>query len=147
MCMNVLYWMGLFIVLLVIEIATVSLISIWFCLGALAAVVSVLLGADLYIQLLVFAVVSCIALILTRPIAKKYFKAPHRATNVNALIGQEVMVLSDIDNDAGKGEIKINDVIWPARTTDGKKVLAGEKVIIDSVKGVKLYVSEIKKEV
>lgn len=145
--MEILFWLGFFIILLFFEVITVSLVTIWFCLGAFMAMVAVLFGASITVQFLIFVSVSFASLALTYPIAEKYFKAPHKPTNIDLLIGREVTVLSDINNDMEEGEIAINDVVWTARTTNGERVNAGKRVIIDSIKGVKLYVSEVTTEV
>ncbi len=140
MGVSVVYWLILFIVLLIIEISTVSLISIWFCLGALAAMAVSFFGAGIEWQLFVFAVVSLITLILTRPVVRR-FKKSVKPTNVNALIGVETYAVEDIDNN--KGEIKINDVVWSARSVDGTPIAKGERVVVESIKGVKAYVRKI----
>lgn len=140
---NVINWLILFIIFLIFEIATVSLICIWFCLGALAAMTASFFGVGLEGQLFIFAVVSLITLVLTRPAAKRFRKSI-KPTNVNALIGLETYVIEDIDNEQNKGEIKVNDVIWNARSSDGSLISKGEKVVINSIQGVKVFVSKVK---
>ena len=132
----VINWLIFFIIMLIIEIATVSLICIWFCIGALAAIAACLMGAGIEMQLFVFAVISLAAIVFTRPFAKK-FRTSLKPTNVSALIGVETPVVSEINNREDKGEIKINDVVWSARSTSGEIIVKGEMV-----KGVKAFVSK-----
>ncbi len=142
--MTVINWLIVFIILLVIEIISVSLISIWFCVGALAAMICSVLGFDLYVQLGVFAAVSLICVILTRPLAGRLHKKDIKPTNVNAFVGRRVLVYSAINNIENIGEIKINDIIWKAKSSDGSIIEKGKLVVIDEIKGVTAYVSLVK---
>lgn len=142
--MTVINWLIVFIILLVIEIISVSLISIWFCVGALAAMICSVLGFDLYVQLGVFAAVSLICVILTRPLARRLHKKDIKPTNVNAFVGRRVLVYSAINNIENIGEIKINDIIWKAKSSDGSIIEKGKLVVIDEIKGVTAYVSLVK---
>ncbi|MCD7855762.1 MAG: NfeD family protein [Clostridiales bacterium] len=141
--MNIIYWLIIFIVLLIIEIATVSLFSIWFCLGCLGAIAAGFFGCGLSAQIGVFAVVSGVSLFAAVPLKKKV-KASVKPTNVNSLVGRETCVLEDIDNLKEQGSIKLNDVIWTARSSNGEAIPKGTKVVINEIKGVKAFVSEIK---
>ena len=89
-----------------------GLISIWFALGALAALVSALLHAPLWLQIVWFLVVSIAALALTRPLAKKYINAKTQPTNADMLIGQECVVTETIDNVLGMGAVTVGGKIW-----------------------------------
>ncbi len=141
----VISWLIIFIVLLIIEISTVSLISIWFCLGCIAAMVVTYLGFGLQAQLAVFALVSAISMTAARPL-KKRLKKKTQPTNVDALVGRTTYVIEDIDNRNNTGAIKINDVVWKAKSVDENPIEKGTEVTIKSIKGVKAYV-EKKKEV
>ncbi|MCD7904563.1 MAG: NfeD family protein [Clostridiales bacterium] len=138
---NIIAWLIIFIALLVIEIITVSLISIWFCVGCVAAMAAAYLGCGAEVQLGAFALVSAVSLIAARPL-KKHVKAAAQPTNVNALVGKTTYVTEDIDNKSDKGEIKINDVIWQARSLNGEPIAKGTKVTIKEIKGVKILVAE-----
>ncbi|MCD8157414.1 MAG: NfeD family protein [Clostridiales bacterium] len=139
---NIITWLIIFIALLVIEIITVSLVSIWFCVGCVAAMIGAYQGYGIEMQLALFAVVSAVSLIAARPL-KKYVKNTARPTNVNALVGKTTYVTEDIDNKTGKGEIKINDVIWQARSLNGEPIAKGTKVTINEIRGVKILVTEV----
>ena len=137
------FWIILAVAFLVIEFGTVALISIWFVGGSLVAMVLALLGAPLWLQVVLFALVSGILLLLARPFLQK-FVDPHKTrTNVDALIGQKAVVTEDIDNLAGTGAIKLSGVVWSARTLDGSRVESGTIVSIQSVQGVKLMVMPV----
>ncbi len=139
---EIIKWLIIFIALLAIEIMTVSLISIWFCAGCVAAMAAAYLGFGIEVQLGAFALVSAVSLIAAKPL-KKYVKGAVQPTNVNALVGKTTYVTEDIDNKAGRGEIKINDVIWQARSLNGEPISKGTKVTIKEIKGVKVFVTEV----
>ena len=101
--MRVIYWLAIFIVLLIIEIATMGLTTIWFAGGALIAFCAGLVGFGLGVQIGVFVIVSILLLILTRPIAVKFFNQERQKTNAESLIGQHALVTEDIDTIKAKG--------------------------------------------
>ena len=141
--MQAFMWFGLFLLFLVVEATTVSMVSAWFAIGALASLIAALLGAKLWLQIVLFLAVSAIALALLRPIAKKHFNARITRTNVDAMAGKICLCVTDIDNVTGTGQVKIGDVEWSARSESGEKIPAGTQVKIDRVEGVKVYVTPI----
>ncbi len=137
-------WLVAMIVLLVIEGVVPGLISIWFALGALAALVSALLHAPLWLQIVWFLVVSIAALALTRPLAKKYINAKTQPTNADMLIGKECVVRESIDNVLGAGAVSVDGKVWTARTeNDDIKVPEGSRAVVVRIEGVKLIVKPI----
>ena len=137
-------WLGAMIVLLVIEGVVPGLISIWFALGALAALVSALLHAPLWLQIVWFLVVSIAALALTRPLAKKYINAKTQPTNADMLIGKECVVRESIDNVLGAGAVSVDGKVWTARTeNDDIKVPEGSRAVVVRIEGVKLIVKSL----
>lgn len=137
-------WLVAMIVLLVIEGVVPGLISIWFALGALAALVSALLHAPLWLQIVWFLVVSIAALALTRPLAKKYINAKTQPTNADMLIGKECVVRESIDNVLGAGAVSVDGKVWTARTeNDDIKVLEGSRAVVVRIEGVKLIVKPL----
>ena len=138
-------WLVAMIVLLVIEGVVPGLISIWFALGALAALVSALLHAPLWLQIVWFLVVSIAALALTRPLAKKYINAKTQPTNADMLIGSDCVVRERIDNLRGTGAVLAQGKEWTARTESGEaSAEVGEIVKIVRIEGVKLIVKKEK---
>lgn len=135
-------WLLIFLVLLVFEIISLGLTTIWFAAGALVAFAASMLGADLIIQVILFIVVSILLLLLTRPIAVKYLNCNKTKTNVDELVGKKVEVVSRVDNMKETGEAKVNGEIWSARS-EGEVIEAGEYAEIVSIQGVKLILKKI----
>ena len=140
--MNAIYWLILFIVLLVIEIITLGLTTIWFAGGALTAFVLSMLEVPPTVQWAVFCAVSLILLFATRPWAVRYFNSQKKEkTNVDSLIGRTAVVTSEIRNLEGKGEVFVNGLTWTARTEEDSLVIKeNTHVTITAVQGVKLIV-------
>ena len=111
-------WVVLMIGFLIVEGVAPGLVSIWFALGALAALISALLGAQVWLQALWFVLVSVLALVATRPLAKKYVNSRTQATNADMLIGQECIVTETIDKLRGTGAVSVAGKVWTARTDE-----------------------------
>ena len=140
-------WLGLVILLLVIEIATMGLTTIWFAGGAMVAFLSTFFGAGVAMQRTIFLGLSLVLLVVTRPMAVRYMRSGHVKTNAESLIGRMAVVTADINNLAQSGEVIISDVSWTARSReDGCVIPAGSKVRICAIEGVKLIVEEKKTE-
>lgn len=133
-------WIVFAAVFLAVEFATVALVSLWFVLGALAALLACALGAAVWLQVLLFALVSAGMLLLLRPFLRKYVD-PHKIrTNVDAVVGQEGIVTEAIDNLEAVGTVKLNGLPWTARSESGAKIASGTVVTVRRVEGVKLIV-------
>lgn len=139
-------WLMLLIFFAGIEGVTAGLISIWFCVGSLAALIAAWLGAPLAIQIGLFAVVSVIAMALVRPVAKRLMHPAPVPTNADRIIGQEGVVVEEIDDLHATGQIKVGGAIWTARTVDGAVLPVGSLVCVERIEGVKAIVSERRKE-
>lgn len=142
--MNALYWLILIVVLVIIEIATLGLTTIWFVVGALAAFILSMLGITPVVQWIVFCVISLILLFATRPWALRYFNSQQKEkTNVDSLIGKTAVVTADICNLEGRGEVFVGGLTWTARTGDDSQSIAKDThVEIVAVEGVKLIVKK-----
>lgn len=141
--MQTIYWLAIFVILLIIEIVTMGLTTIWFAGGALAAMAAGLIGFGTGIQILVFLVVSVLLLVLTRPIAVKYFNQERQKTNAESLIGQQALVLEDIDTLQAAGQVEVRGQEWSAKTDEPNGKIAKNKVVvIEGIQGVKLIVRE-----
>lgn len=139
--MTVMYWLVAAAVFVVIEIMTMGLTTIWFAGGALVGAVMAAVSLPLWSQIIAFAVISVILLILTRPWALKYVNSRTIKTNEDSLIGQTGLVTQDIDNLNAKGQVKVRGQIWTARSiSDEVKLHEGQKVSIESISGVKVIV-------
>ena len=134
-------WLAAMIILLVVEGLAPGLVSIWFALGALAAMISSLLKAPVWLQVLWFVLVSLVTLLITRPLAKKYVNAHTVPTNADMAIGQDCVVTEAIDNVAGSGAVSVGGKIWTARMAepDGRAA-KGEVLRVLRIEGVKLIV-------
>ena len=134
-------WFGLTVLLLIAEAATVTVISLWFAAGALAAMTMALLGSALWIQILVFLLVSAAALTALRPLVRKHLTPKLTATNIDSVIGSIGVVTIPIDNIAAAGQVKLGSMEWTARSTSGAPIEAGTKIRVDKIEGVKVFVS------
>ncbi len=135
-------WIGALIALIVVEAATVQLVTIWFALGALAALIATLLKASLYVQIGVFIAASIIALIATRPLVKKLTKQKASPTNADRFIGETAIVTEEIDSLQSRGTVKVKGSVWSAKTDDGSNIPAGHQVTVKRIEGVKLVVEK-----
>ncbi len=130
-------WLIAFLGLLLVEFLTVGLVSIWFAIGALAALVSTALTNSLIIQTIVFAVVSIISLLVTRPLIKKFKLTKIEPTNLDRVIGKVGEITKDV-KPMEYGEVKVLGTYWTACSKE--KLVAGTKVVIDKIDGSKLVV-------
>jgi membrane protein implicated in regulation of membrane protease activity len=134
-------WFVLTVILLIAEAATVTVISLWFAAGALAAMVTALLGGAVWIQTLVFVLVSAAALTALRPLVRKHLTPKLTATNIDSVIGSVGIVTGTIDNLTATGQVKLNGMEWSARSASGQTLEVGTKVRVDKIEGVKVFVS------
>ena len=128
--MQTIYWLVLFVILLVIEIFTMGLTTIWFAGGALAAFLAGVLGFGLAVQIVVFLVVSVLLLVLTRPIAVKYFNKERQKTNAESLIGQHGLVLEEVDTLKSTGRVEVNGQEWSAKTDEPDGYIGKNTVVV-----------------
>lgn len=143
--MNSMAWLILLALLILVEVVTLGLTTIWFAGGALIAFIVSLFYDNLIVEITLFLVVSLILLIFTRPVVKKYFNSTRVKTNYAAVIGKEAFVTVTINNDMGTGLAVVDGQEWTARSIDGSVIEKGSKVIVEDISGVKLMV-KIKKE-
>lgn len=141
------FWLIAAVGLFAVEAVTVNLVSVWFALGALGALFTAFFGGALWLQIVVFFVVTIITLIATRPLVKKYFnKTQHQPTNADTLIGKICVVTEDIDNVAATGQATCLGQVWSARSLNGETIKKGSKAKVNSIHGVKLIVEAVKEE-
>ena len=134
-------WLIVFVACIIAEIATMGLVTIWFAGGALIAAFVAAFGGPVWLQLVLFFAASLVLLFLTRPVAVKYFNKDRVKTNAESLVGQQAIVISEVDNLQGIGQVTVNGQEWSARNVKEDKVLpVGSVVIIRAISGVKLMV-------
>lgn len=139
------FWLIVLVVLVVIELLTMGLTTIWFAGGALIATIAAVLGAPMVVQVILFLVVSGVLIIFTRPLAVKYFNKDRVRTNAESLVGRQAIVISEIDNLQGIGQVNVGGMEWSARTrTDGIRLPVGTVTTVLAINGVKLIVEERK---
>ena len=137
-------WLGLLIVFLVVEAACpIHLVSIWFAAGSLAALVVYWLHGPIWLQILVFVVVSVALLVCLWPLTKKFLNPKVVATNIDSVVGSIGVVTSSIDNIEAHGQVKLNGMEWTARSTTGEPIGEHTRVRVDKIEGVKVFVTPV----
>lgn len=137
------FWLVVFVACIVAEIISMGLTTIWFAGGALVSAVAAALSAPLWLQIALFFGVSLVLLYFTRPIAVKYFNKDRVKTNAESLVGQQAIVISEINNLQGIGQVLVNGQEWSARNVNESMQLpVGSVVIVRAISGVKLMVEE-----
>ncbi len=136
----VIVWLVLLIVFVVIEALTVGLASVWFAVGALVAAIAAGLHVGVVWQVVLFFVVSIVLLIATRPFARRFNRRTH-ATNMDALIGQTVLLKERTGSLGQDGSADLQGKTWTVRTEGGVVMEAGERAVVTGVEGVHLIVA------
>ena len=136
-------WIVLLVVFVILEALTTQLTTIWFALGAVAAIIAYMFDAATWVQWVVFTLVSLIALAVTRPFVKKITNKAKTRTNADMVIGKTAVVETTINNAQAQGTVKVNGNIWTARSEKGDIIPAGSSVVIMRIDGVKLIVDKI----
>lgn len=136
-------WLIAVVVFLVVEALVPGLVSIWFAIGALAALLASAVEAPLWLQGLWFLLVSVAALALTRPLARKYVNARTQPTNADRILGRDCVVREAIDNVQGTGAVAVDGKVWTARMEEeDERAAVGEIVVARRIEGVKLIVGK-----
>ena len=137
------FWLIAMVVFAVAEAMTVSLVSIWFAVGALGAILVALTGGGLAFQVTVFLALAVALLLSLRGIVRKHFTPRVTRTNVDSVIGATGVVLTPVNNIAALGQVQINGVDWSARSTTNSHIPAGTLVRVDRIEGVKVFVTAV----
>ena len=140
--MQMIFWIILFIILLIIEIATMGLTTVWFAGGALVAFLAAYIGFGIVVQVVLFLMVSILLLVLTRPVAMKFFNQQREKTNAESLIGQKAVVIEEINTLHATGRAVVNGMEWSAKTEESKSIPVDAVVLIKGIQGVKLIVEK-----
>ncbi len=138
-------WLAASVFLFIAEAFSTALVSIWFAIGAAAAMVAAFCGADVFLQWTIFVAVSALLLIFTRNAAKKWITPKIEKTNSESLVGEVGIVTEDIDNLTSRGRVEVKSQSWKAKSTDGNSITAGQTVVVEAIHGVTLEV-KIKEE-
>ena len=140
-----LFWAGLLILLGAGEAITVGLTCVWFAAGSLVALVVSLLNGPLWLQIVLFIAVSILSMLAIRPIAKKYLNSKVEPTNADRIIGSEAYVVEPIHNLHATGAVRIDGIVWSARSEHEEPIPEDTLVRILRIEGVKVYVEPVKK--
>lgn len=140
-------WLALLVVMIIVEAMGPALVSIWFAVGALVSlIVSFIPGVAWWVEVIIFVVVSTIALLAIRPISKKYFKRNTIKSNVDSLVGKKGLLCEEI-SPFSSGACKINDVLWTAVSVDDKETIAKDSVVeVVAIQGNKLVVKKVEEK-
>lgn len=133
-------WIALIIAFVVIEAATVQLVTIWFAVGAVGGLIACAFDLNIWIQVLIFVAVSAITLLATRPFVKRFTGSRKEPTNADRYIGKQAIVVEAIDNLHSKGAVTLAGLEWTARSSDGTTLEKDTVVTVEAIEGAKLIV-------
>ncbi|MCD8130520.1 MAG: NfeD family protein [Lachnospiraceae bacterium] len=139
---SVFFWLIMVVALLVFELLTLGLTTIWFAFGALVAMALAAVESPFALQFGVFVVISLLVMGLVRNVALEHFNKDRARTNVDALVGQKAIVTRRISNVKSQGQAVLNGMEWTARGLTEEEIEEGAVVVVRSVSGVKLIVEK-----
>lgn len=134
-------WVAVIAIAIIVEVLSAQLLSIWFALGGVAALAASFFTKNIAIQIFLFLAVSIVALAIIYPLVRKSLKIEHVKTNADRYIGKLAVVTEEISNIEAKGQVKVDNQIWSARSENGETISEGTKVHVLRIEGVKLIVS------
>ena len=135
------FWLAAMVIFMAAEAMTVTLVSIWFAVGALGAILVALLGGGLILQVTVFLALAVVLLMGLRGVVRKHFTPRITKTNIDSIIGSTGVVVTPVNNIAALGQVQVGGMEWSARSTTGSHIPAGAVVKVDKIEGVKVFVS------
>ena len=136
-------WLVLIVVFLMVEASTVTLVSLWFAAGSLAAMLMSLLNLPIWFQVCVFVIVSAVCLTALRPLVRKHINPKITKTNVDAVVGSTGLVTVAIDNVSAVGQVKLGAMYWTARSASGEPIPQDTLVRVTRIEGVKAFVEPV----
>ena len=141
------FWLIMIVVFLLAEASTVMLVSTWFAIGSLAAMLMALIGAGVGLQVAVFVIISAVCLTALRPLVRRHIAPKLTKTNVDAVVGSTGLVTVAIDNVTAQGQVKLGSMEWTARSESGDAIPQGTLVKVVRIEGVKAIVSPVRETV
>lgn len=141
------FWLIMIVVFLLAEASTVMLVSTWFAIGSLAAMLMALIGAGTGLQIAVFVIISAVCLTALRPLVRRHIAPKLTKTNVDAVVGSTGLVTVAIDNVSAQGQVKLGAMEWTARSESGDAIPQGTLVKVVRIEGVKAIVSPVRETV
>lgn len=137
------FWVLSAIALVIGETLTVGLTFIWFAVGAVGALLIAFLGGPVWLQLIMFLLMSAVALAMVRPLAARYFQPKRSPTNADRVIGRTAQVIQEINNTTGQGQVKLLGQVWTARSQLDVVIPEGAQVKVLRIEGVKVFVESV----
>ena len=134
-------WILILIAAIIIELSTADLLTIWFALGAVSALIATALGAPDQVQIIIFVFTTAITLFFTRPFLKKLMSKGYTPTNGELDIGASAIVIQEINSSKQTGRIRLNGIDWPAASADNDIIPVGTIVVIIWRETNMMYVS------
>lgn len=145
--MEAIFWLIVLIACIVVEILTLGLTTIWFAGGALAAFIAALFSAPLWLEIILFVVVSAALLFFTRPLAMRFINQESVKTNYESMTGRVGVVTEQVDNLNAAGCVRVSGQDWTARSSAAEEIIPVDtEVVVERIEGVKLIVTPVKKE-
>lgn len=138
-----LIWTIVLVISVIVEAITIDLVSIWFGLGAIAALIGEACGLSQVLQVVIFTIISVVCILISRPLSKKYLRGNTIKTNLDRVIGKHCLVTETITAD-NKGEVKVMGTLWMATSLNNETILAGEYAEVASIEGAHVIVKKIK---
>lgn len=139
-------WIAVIVISVFAEAMTASLVAIWFMPSAIVATVLAFFKVPLYVQILIFALLSALFIIFSRTIFNKTLRMQHTPTNADTVIGEQAVVSEEVCNLENRGLVRVRGQIWSARSADDTVLKPGEVVSVISIEGVKLICRKEEKE-
>lgn len=140
----ILLWIILLIAFIVVELATVGLMSIWFAAGALVALIIAILNGGIVLQFLAFIIVSVVLLVSTRSWAKNFVNSRFQKTNADSIVGKEIRIVERVSNFDQTGMAVVFGQEWTVRADDDNQIFEqGETARVVRISGVKLIVEKV----
>ena len=137
-----LFWGAAIVVFTVIEAFTGGLVSIWFALGSLVGFIAAICGGEIWVQGVLFIVVSAGSFLFIRKKAVKSIIKNKEKTDIDRIIGSEVVITEAVDNKNHTGKAAINDVEWKVKSISGEIIQKGDTAIVEKIEGVSLVVKK-----
>ncbi len=137
---NEILWIAAILVFVIIEASTAAVISIWFAGGALAALIASVLGAGIGFQMFLFLLVSVILVAFLRKIAFKSLKQNDEKTNLDRIIGSEILISREVNNKMNQGSAFVGDVEWKVKSQNGEIIPENKEAVVVGIEGVRLVV-------
>jgi len=130
-------WLILIFLLIILEVSTINLVSVWFIASAIVSLILSLFIDSFMIQFAIFVILGIILLVTTRPVLSKMLHQKSESTNLDRVIGMTAVVTEEIKRNV-VGEVKVDGKRWSAIAN--KKIEVGEEVTVEEIDGVKLIV-------